>query len=336
MSTSFLRFFYLKILISCFLVTLSCSQNNKELVLETDLKLYPYEYNEKPDYASPFNTKNGNEFAVCKTGNGKFTIIPVTVENGKPFNYSGKNRGKGNQLYIDKSDFPTLAETGLHSEQELLNTISITGKSIAEITLVGRPERMSGAGFMADDEDIISVISGDNRLVSQMDLKHPDFAGIVFHLWNIIRFREDYRIQTEEYGPSVDTIFYNDKIVKYTVPSCRGWQYSLFNDSIQGECHLELKVSLTNEEKNFISDHYKHLNEEQLKDFIQKLTHLHTGEMAAYYIQRYGFYEGHTGFRADPVVLAFIFGLKSIEELHHIFDGKAYEAIINHHKTIFE
>ena len=70
-------------------------------------------------------------------------------------------------------------------------------------------------------------------------------------------------------------------------------------------------MELSLAETEFIDENFKHLSKEQKQDFIEKLTHLHTGEMAAYYIQRYGFYEGHTDYRADPIVLAFIFGLRS-------------------------
>jgi hypothetical protein len=40
-----------------------------------------------------------------------------------------------------------------------------------------------------------------------------------------------------------------------------------------------------------------------------------SGEMHPFYIWRYGFYEGHTAWRSDPIAIAFIFGLKSIEEI---------------------
>ena len=53
--------------------------------------------------------------------------------------------------------------------------------------------------------------------------------------------------------------------------------------------------------------------------------------MAAYYIQYYGFYEGHTEYRADPIKLAFLFGLKLIEELYEAFGQQLYGRIIAHH-----
>jgi hypothetical protein len=94
-------------------------------------------------------------------------------------------------------------------------------------------------------------------------------------------------------------------------------------------------VELNESEKKFIEKNFDHLSKQQKDDFIERLTHLHTGEMSAYYIQRYGFYEGHTDYRADPIVLAYIFGLKTLEELYDAFDGKIYENIVNHHVSKF-
>jgi hypothetical protein len=46
---------------------------------------------------------------------------------------------------------------------------------------------------------------------------------------------------------------------------------------------------------------------------------------------RYGFYEGHTAYRADPVAIAFIFGLRSLEELEKIFPWKLYKILTTHY-----
>jgi hypothetical protein len=45
---------------------------------------------------------------------------------------------------------------------------------------------------------------------------------------------------------------------------------------------------------------------------------------------RYGFYEGHTDYRSDPISIAFIFGLKSLEEIVDAFEGSLYTALTNH------
>jgi hypothetical protein len=55
--------------------------------------------------------------------------------------------------------------------------------------------------------------------------------------------------------------------------------------------------------------------------------------MVPFYIMRYGFYEGHRGYRADPIAIASIFGLRSIEELEDIFDGELHVALLKHHAS---
>ena len=94
--------------------------------------------------------------------------------------------GKGQQLQVDGSDFPTLAASGLHSPAELERVRSITGKPVLEITRLGRPGASSGIGFLAADEDILSVLHGDNELVRRLGLKHPELARPLFHVWNLL------------------------------------------------------------------------------------------------------------------------------------------------------
>jgi hypothetical protein len=52
--------------------------------------------------------------------------------------------------------------------------------------------------------------------------------------------------------------------------------------------------------------------------------------MQPQYIMRYGFYEGHTYWRTDPVSIAFIFGLKDLEEMEEAFPAKLYEMLTGH------
>jgi hypothetical protein len=299
-------------------------------------KTYPFTYESKPGIPSPCLSDENREVILLKANDHKYFLLDVTQENGHPFNYQGIIRGKGNQLYVDTLDFPTLAYTGLHSLVELGQIQSITRIPIAEITYQGRPERMSGAGFMAEGEDIVSVIRGDNQLVSTMGLTHRDLSKPLFHLWNTVLYMIDYINRGIISSDGSDTLFYFGKKIRYTAPNCRGWQYSLFNDSIQGECQLELKVNLTDKERSFIDAHYSFLTDQDKKEFIEFLTHMHTGEMAAYYVQYYGFYEGHTDYRADPIKLAFMFGLKSIEDLLNAFEGDIYTRLKEHHLSVNE
>jgi len=107
------------------------------------------------------------------------------------------------------------------------------------ITCTGRPNAYSISGFMADDEDIISVLKGDNKLVQAMGLTQPQMAKPLFHVWNLILL---------EYEPG-------------------NWGR---------------------------------------------------------------FYEGHTDYRCDPIAIAFIFGLKSIEEIDTAFEGNLYVNLKQH------
>lgn len=65
---------------------------------------------------------------------------------------------------------------------------------------------------------------------------------------------------------------------------------------------------------------------------LKKLSHIHTGEMVPYYIMRYGFYEGHTDYRADPIAIAWIFGLRSLEQIEAAFSGRL-DKVLTHHFT---
>ena len=57
---------------------------------------------------------------------------------------------------------------------------------------------------------------------------------------------------------------------------------------------------------------------------------MQTGEMEPYYVMRYGFYEGHTPWRVDPIAIAFIFGLRSLDEIEADFPGRLYETLAGH------
>jgi hypothetical protein len=49
--------------------------------------------------------------------------------------------------------------------------------------------------------------------------------------------------------------------------------------------------------------------------------------MEPYFVIRYGFYEGHTSYRVDPIAIAFIFGLRSIEKIENALKGDLYKAL---------
>ena len=303
------------------------TQTKQHTQIKESLKFFPHTYDQWPELPSPYMMKDGTEIVVALTKDNKFTLIPVTVEKGEPLGYREKDWDKIRVLEVDAEDFPTLARTGLHSEIELDYTRQITGRSIAEITDSGRPEGSSGAGFMGKDEDIISVLKGDNRLVKKLGLTHPQLAKPLFHVWNIARWIGYTSRSVGRSIGGIDNFMYNRKKVRLISAGGRGWQSSIFNDEILGMYHLEFCIELNEDEKAFLREKYSNLSSEQMTDFLKMLSHIHTGEMVPFYIMRYGFYEGHTGYRADPIAISLIFGLRSLEEIEKAFEGNLYKAL---------
>lgn len=296
---------------------------------QKEYALYPEKLEELPDIPSPYTTKFGMEVVTAFTKDQKYVLLPVTVQNGEAWKYVDGKYGKGRQLDIDKEDFPTLAKTGLHSEAELDKIESITGKSILEITDIGRPGKASRAGFMAEDEDIISVLKGDNRNVEKLGLTHPQLARLLFHIWNMklagVEFGDWLVWQNTEY------ILYNGKKINFRkMGGGKGSQDSIFNDEISGAFWIEFSRDMTQNEKIFLKEKYPSLSEEQFSVLLKKLSIVSIGEMVAYYIMRYGFYEGHTEYRTEPIAISFVFGLKSIEEIESAFQGNLYNILTEH------
>ena len=290
---------------------------------------YPETLDAWPDIPSPYTTLDGAEIVTAFMKNGKYALVTVTVENGEPLDYRQSQWGKGRQLAANAGDFPTLAETGLHSEKELSQTKTITGRSTVEITELGRPGRSSGAGFMAHDEDIVSVVRGDNRLVRTLGLRHPQMARPLFHVWNMI-LRDHELGRLGRFWDGIEHILYNGKEVSLKAEGSKGWQESLFDDEILGTFQLEISRELSQDEETFLNEKYPRLSREQMAELVKRLSHIHTGEMVPYYVTRYGFYEGHTEYRADPIAIALIFGLKSLEQIDAAFEGRLYEALTQH------
>jgi dipeptidyl aminopeptidase/acylaminoacyl peptidase len=297
------------------------------------IPLLPFIMDDMPDQPSPAVSWDGRELVLVGLENERFAWIDATVENGDTLDYRSRKQGKGNQVLCDRTDFPTLASTGIHDEAELENTRSITGLSVSKITVDGRPGASSGAGFMAADETILSVISADNQMIQKLDLKHPDLARPLFHIWNINHAWEKYNSQVAA-GQELEIkgLLYRGTEVGIKISGSRGWQVSIFNDEILGSYHLEAWRDLTEEEVKFLQAHYQGLSEAEFEELRSKISTLHTGEMVPYYINRYGFYEGHTDFRAEPLAIAFIFGIRSLEEIHHACGGDLY-GYLNRHFT---
>jgi hypothetical protein len=292
-----------------------------------ELRFYPYTYDHIPELPSPYTAEDGTEIVVAFTKDNKCTLIPVTIEKGESLGYREWEWEKIRILEVDAENFPSLARTGLHSEVELDHTRWITGRSIAEITDSGRPGASSGLGFMSQEENIISVLKGDNRLVKKLGLTHPQLARPLFHVWNIARW---VSYKSRDVGRSiegVDHFLYNGRKVRIITAGGRGWQSSIFNDEILGKYHLEFGIELGEEEKAFLQEKYANLSDDQMTDFQKRLRQIRTGEMVPFYIMRYGFYEGHTGYRADPIAISLIFGLRSLAEIEKAFEGNLYKAL---------
>jgi hypothetical protein len=298
--------------------------------------LYPETLDELPEIPSPFITEGGIEILLTLMKNNQYALIPVTVENGTPLVYSTRIEdlfGKDNQIQIDSGDFPALARTGLHSEAELDGKEMITGFPVSLITYIGQPGRFSRAGFMASDEDIISVLKCDNRLVQKLGLSHPEMAKPLFHLWNII-LKQIELGNWARYWDNIQHIIYNGKKIILQAEGGKGWQISIFQDEIKGRFNMNVRCDLSPNEKSFLREEYSHLSAHRLKELEDKLSHIHFSEMAPYYIMRYGFYEGHTDWRTDPIAIAFVFGLRSLEEIENAFKGNLYKTLTDHFTQI--
>ncbi|MCP5064523.1 MAG: hypothetical protein GY936_18965 [Ignavibacteriae bacterium] len=118
--------------------------------------------------------------------------------------------------------------------------------------------------------------------------------------------------------------------MNFKVGGSKGWQISIFFDEIQGRHDIHIDRKLMPNEEEYLKKHYSELNNIQFEILKQKLTKLDFSEMLPYYIMRYGFYEGHVDYRCDPVAIAFIFGLKNIEEIDKAFEGKLYTTLTAH------
>lgn len=288
-----------------------------------DVELYPYIYKTLPGLASPSILPDGTEVIISVTASGEYSVIPVTQEKGEIYSCLYNFNGKGNQTWIAAPDFPMLGKIGLHSEEELSHKTMITGRTVEVINFIARPNRLSIKGFIAEDEDIISVLKGDNSLVKKLEVNHAQLAKPLFHIWNAILL---------DYLDGLDTasVYYNDNKIFVTWIGCKGYQESIFHDEIEGSHDIHIWRNLREEELEYLKKNYSHLQEDKFTRMIDKLTSLNFSEMLPFYIMRYGFYEGHTDYRCDPIAIALVFGIKSLVEIDHAFEGNLLDILTNH------
>lgn len=296
-------------------------------IMEVDTipyKIYPQVNKEKPALPSPFRTKDDHEYVIAVTKEGHYGIIRVTPANTYEI---------CKQLIVDTLDFPELAQTGLHTEAGLDTIQTITGRALEKITMLGRPNGLSQAGFMARDENIISVIKGDNSLLVKLGFTHPQMARPLFHVLNMI----DADLSLKRWNmakhkwENIQYFYYNNQKVFVEAEDTKGGQKSIFNDGIEGAFYVKLWRELHPDEINYLKDRYTSLTEDNFKDLISKLSVMHTGEMEPQYIMRYGFYEGHTYWRTDPIAITFIFGLIDLPELDDVLENNLYYFLTEHY-----
>ncbi len=288
-----------------------------------NFKLYPDVNIRKPDLPSPFVSEEGEEYIIAFTQFGKFAIIPVTLNNDRDF---------APQLYVDSQDFPLLARYGLHDEKLLSSLNKITGRDLNTINILGRPNGLSQDGFMAEDEDIRSILIRDNSLVSAMDLTHPKLAKPLFHLLNIMgNDLELNRWNVEKHRwDHISFFYYYEHMIFVEAENSKGGQLSIFNDGIRGTFHIKLRRRAEPQELALLAQSYHDLSTEDYELLKENLFTITMREMEAQYIMRYGFYEGHIYWRTDPIAIALIFGLKSLTEIEEVFKGELDKKLTGH------
>jgi len=297
---------------------------NSEIIVQDQIdnyKLYPKVNSSKPKLPSPFITEDGEEYVIAVTDYGKYAIIPVSL---------GNNRDFGPQLLVDTLDFPLLVRDGLH-DNKLLNSLThITGWHLDTINALGCPGGLSVDGFMAEDEDIRSVLIYDNSIVSAMGLTHPEMAKPLFHLLNMMEadlFLNRWNMAEHNWN-HIRCFYYYDHLVYVDAKDTKGGQLSIFNDGIEGAFHIKLSRKAQAQELALLAQNYNHLSEDEYERFKENLFTINMGEMEAQYIMRYGFYEGHTFWRTDPIAIALIFGLKTLQEVEETFKGELDKVLL--------
>jgi hypothetical protein len=158
-------------------------------------------------------------------------------------------------------------------------------------------------------------------------------ARPLFHVWNAILLELEHGSQQgrlPRFWSAFSPIEYNGGNVVVKAEGSKGFQQSLFNDEIKGNANITISRKLTSDELKLLRETYAHLSTQQQEELIARLTRIRTGEMEPYYVMRYGFYEGHSSWRVDPIAIAFIFGLRSLDEIETAFGGNLHEALTAH------
>ena len=283
--------------------------------------LYPAVTATCPDLPSPLTTAAGREYVIVRLHDGTFGVVDVTRAQ------------RPSQLEVDAADFPTLARTGRHAAEDLDGARTITGRSVEEITALARPGALSVEGFLAEDEDIVAVLSGDNALVTALDLTHAELARPLFHVWNLMQTDIDLGRwnMAHHRWENVTALRYHGNWVLLDAHDTKGGQKSPFADDLEGGFWIVIRRPLDAAEEAFLHGHYAGLGSARWNRLSGTLTRIFTGEMEPYYVQWYGFYEGHTDWRVDPLAIARVFGLRTLAELEKAFPGQLADVVSTHY-----
>jgi len=311
---------------ACIIQSVRCAPPRSSATIESgsvtyhgrSYPLYPETLAALPDIPSPLTAADGTELVVATAWNGRYGIVPVTLKT------------KERQCDSDSTDFPTFAATGLHSEAELDRTRTITGRPVAEVSALGQPGRLSTDGFLSADEDILPVLKADNRIVKALGLTHPDLARPLFHILNMMNTDLDLGRwnMAEHRWHNITSVLSNGRTVKMVARDTKGGQLSIFADGIEGAFWIEIMGELTGPERAFLKTRYPELDAAQMDALVRALTRIRTGEIQPHYITWYGFYEGKTPWRTDPVTIAFIFGLRTLEAIESAFTGRLFDVMM--------
>ena len=234
-----------------------------------------------PEIESPCIVQDTIEAILVVTKNNQYGIVDVTMENGKPLLYSyklGTFMGKDNQTFVGP-DFSILVKTGLHSEEQLDKKEMITGIPINTINCTAKPMGYSYSGFLAEDEDIISVLKGDNKFVRTLGLTHPQMARPLFHIWNLILKEIELGNWPGRYYDNIKNLYYNGNLLNFNVSGSKGWQISIFFDEVLGRYNIHIDRRLTPNEELYLKKNYTELSDLEFEELKQKLTNLDFREM---------------------------------------------------------
>ena len=91
-------------------------------------------------------------------------------------------------------------------------------------------------------------------------------------------------------------------------------------EAVYPECFISISSDILREYREYERTNTTCLNTALmplLSNYHAKLEqHLKSQNIdVPFYIMRYGFYEGHTSYRADPIAIACIFGLRSLQQI---------------------